>query len=158
MRRILTIAAALLGLSACNEAQQKQSAATRKMTAEADVQVGMPSIKNWRERRMMRMLFEMRDAELTTFSYVKNLDGKLSFVCQSIGFGLPYAAQYTSPTDYVHNKPQPEPNGLYMPDQAEATWIMCVDSADKRVKPVYVEERLIVSPFTMRAEGPSYAP
>lgn len=43
---------------------------------------------------------------------------------------------------------QAEPNGLYMPDSAEATWVMCSDGKGG-VAPVYSEPRLIVSPFPL---------
>lgn len=42
------------------------------------------------------------------------------------------------------------PGGLYMPSQAEGTWIMALDSAGD-AHPLYVEPRVIVSPF--RLEG-----
>jgi hypothetical protein len=45
--------------------------------------------------------------------------------------------------------PQPEPNGLFMPAAADGTWVMCLDPKDKAVKPVFVEPRVIVSPFPL---------
>lgn len=71
----------------------------------------------------------------------------------------PYATQYSAPEKdtYVttsssvhHNVPQAEPNGLFMPVNAEGTWIMLVDPAGGGPKPVYVEPRAIVSPFRLK--------
>jgi hypothetical protein len=45
--------------------------------------------------------------------------------------------------------PQPEPNGLFMPPDSEATWIMCSDGSGG-VRPVYSEPRLVVSPFPLK--------
>jgi hypothetical protein len=50
---------------------------------------------------------------------------------------------------------QPEPNGLYMPDSANATWLQIVDPATNKVSVVYIEPNLTVSPFRLR--GPIVA-
>jgi hypothetical protein len=48
-------------------------------------------------------------------------------------------------------KPQPEPNGLFMPDNVSATWILCLDEENSGVRPVYSEPELIVSPFELQS-------
>jgi hypothetical protein len=55
----------------------------------------MPAIKNFRERRLLKSILEMRDQEgLTTFTYTYNeMTGQLVFFCDSIGYGIPYATQ-----------------------------------------------------------------
>ncbi len=52
----------------------------------------MPGIKNFRERRLLKDIFEMRDqADLSTYTYTySEVTGKFSFFCNSIGYGLPY--------------------------------------------------------------------
>ena len=45
--------------------------------------------------------------------------------------------------------PQPEPNGLFMPEGLAATYVMCVDAVRDDVKAVYVEPEVIVSPFPL---------
>lgn len=117
--------------------------------------VGMPAIKNFREKRLAKMLFELRDQEdLATYSYLwSDYSGKLVFLCNSIGYGLPYATQFTNPMKreigYALVLPQADPNGLFSPSSAEGTWVMCKDPKGSDVKPVYVEQRLVVAPFAL---------
>ena len=61
--------------------------------------VGMPAIKNFRERKLLKDIFELRDQSgLVTYTYLFNsMNGKLVFLCNSIGYGIPYATQFTSP-------------------------------------------------------------
>ena len=46
--------------------------------------------------------------------------------------------------------PQAEPNGLYMPQSAEGTWVICA-STKGEFTPMYIEPRVIVSPFRLNA-------
>lgn len=164
--RALTIALALM-LAACSpsedEASRRERLATSQLTAAASTQVGMPAITRFTEKRNLKMLYEMRDdPKLATIAYIVDLNGKLHKLCDAIGYGFPYATQYTNPmrdTFYqtaessgssIHfQMPQPEPNGLFMPNSADGTWIMCLDQSTKDIKPVYVEPRVIVSPFQL---------
>jgi len=140
----------------------KQRAATEKMVSEAHREVGMPGISNFTERKFARQILELRDTNLATFTYIVDLHGKLHFVCNSIGYGLPYSVQFTNPErlagQYESSQvtlPQPDPNGLFMPDGLSATWILC-DNGEGGVSPVYSEPALLVSPFPLKASGESY--
>lgn len=137
------------------QAQQQE-----QMTMEATQQTGMPAIKNFNERKMAKMLFELRDqANLPTTTYLwSEYQGVTKKLCNSFGYGLPYAVQYTNPEKVAASAhsygyailPQADPNGLFMPDSADATWIMCQNPAvPSDVRPVYVEPKIIVSPFTL---------
>ena len=150
-------------------ADQKQAAMTKKALAEADRQIGMPAIKNFQERKLAKMIFELRDQEdLITYAYIVNhMTGKLVFIGKCIGFGLPYSVQYTNPQRVwdaeqeggVRGKyndagelqvlPQADPNGLFMPDGLSATWLMMIDPKTNKPRPVYVEPEIIVSPFPL---------
>jgi hypothetical protein len=69
--------------------------------AEADAQVKPPAIVNWTEKRMAKLIQEKRDqANLATWTYTKNLDGKYTFVCASVGYGLPYNTRTNNPQHY----------------------------------------------------------
>ena len=46
--------------------------------------------------------------------------------------------------------PQAEPNGMFSPAAAEGTWVMLKNPNGTDVKPVYVESRIIVSPFPLK--------
>ena len=139
-------------------ADKKQTAATRKLMDEAEAQVGMPAIKNFQERKLAKMIFELRDQEdLICYAYIKSdYSGKLNFIGKCIGFGLPYSIQYTSPSYHLDEPdggdlamPQPDPNGLFMPEGLSATWLMMVDPETGDARPVYVESEITVSPFKL---------
>jgi len=142
-------------------ADQKQADATRKSMAEAEAQCGMPAIVNYQERKLAKMIFELRDQEkLTTYAYIVNkMTGKLVYVGRCIGYGLPYSVQYTNPEKVVHENdynggsfgtlPQADPNGLFMPQGLSATWLMMVDPKTDTPRPVYFEPEIVVSPFKL---------
>jgi hypothetical protein len=118
----------------------------------------MPGITNFTEAKLVRHLYELRDQKILTYSYVPDMNGKLWHLCDSIGYGLPYGVQFSNPEKSTDNRaypmPQSEPNGLFMPATAEGTWITCINPNNPGdIAPVYVEPRVIVSPFKLRAEG-----
>lgn len=122
---------------------------------EGTASVGMPAIKNFRERRLLKMILEMRDQNnLSTYTYLwSDMQGKWVFFCNSVGYGVPYATQFTNPSKQVQGyqqynvMPQADPNGLFSPASADGTWVMCKDPKGADVKPVFIEPRVIVSPF-----------
>jgi hypothetical protein len=145
-----------------------QQHAQERLLAEGTAQTGMPAIKNYRERKIAKSVLELRDQEglsTWTYTYAEN-SGKKIFLCNSIGYGLPYATQYTSPskienpehTPGIYVMPQADPNGLFSPSSAEGTWVMCKDPHSAAVKPVYIEPRIIVSPFPLDDPEPSELP
>jgi hypothetical protein len=120
--------------------------------------IGMPAIKNFRERRLLKTILELRDQnDVSTFTYLwSDMQGKWVFFCHSIGYGIPYATQYTNPTKLEYRSgggwatlPQADPNGLFSPASADGTWVMCLDPKSKDVKPTFLEPRVIVSPFEL---------
>lgn len=167
---LLVVAFTSLGAStSCyqvNEAEEAQREATESIQAEAQAQVGMPDIFNFTERRQMKDILELRDKpDLLTFTYIVNMDGDLLPLCRSIGYGLPYSVQYTNPSSISRRAwgsgavsegmvlPQPDPNGLYMPEGLSATWVLCVDPGSGKPDPVYVEPSIIVSRFELDFGG-----
>lgn len=163
LARAFAVAAAHMsdGCESTPTSDSKQQGEQERMLQEATSQTGMPAIKNFRERKLMKDILEMRDQSgLVTFTYVfAEMTGKLTFFCDSIGYGLPYAAQYTNPEKIAASYsqggfaiiPQADPNGLFSPSAAEGTWVMCKDPNGDAVKPVYVEPRVVVSPFKLEA-------
>lgn len=143
------------------ESDKRQDTAQEAMTAEANRQIGMPGITNFTERRIVRKLYELRDSNIATHAYVMDLEGRLWHVCESIGYGLPYGVQFTNPHRPLHPSysqsamaDQAEPNGLFMPSTAEGTWVICAsEKAKGEIAPVYVEPRVIVSPFVLKSAG-----
>ncbi len=131
-----------------------------KILSEGTAQVGMPSIKNFREKKILKDILELRDQTgLTTYVYLFNeFNGKLVYLGEAIGYGIPYATQFTNPQKIViyNSGPaqiaQADPNGLFSPASAEGTWIMMKDPNGKDVKPVYIEPRIIVSQFKLNVQ------
>ncbi len=157
------LALACLSLTACyeeNVSDKQQREQQERLSVESNTQVGMPGVNGFTEKRMVRMLYELRDKKVATFTYAMDLQGRLWHVCDSIGYGLPYGVQFSNPEKHVHNSsdrdyniPQAEPNGLFMPPTAEGTWVMCAGDHDGAIDPIYVEPRVIVSPHKLNAAG-----
>jgi len=152
---------ALLALTACDNAEpnsrQREAQAQEQMAAQAFASVGMPAITNFQEKRMMKMILELRDKALATTTYTQDMNGGLHKLCDSIGYGLPYATQYTNPQMIAYRGsqvgvavlPQVDPNGLFSPPSADGTWVLCVNPKTKKPEPLYVEPHVIVSPFEL---------
>jgi hypothetical protein len=138
-------------------AKQNEAKNTEKLMKEMSASVGMPSITNYQEKRWAKMIFELRDkSDLVTYAYIVDMNGRLHFLGKCIGYGLPYSVQYTSPLVKVYGSagnialPQADPNGLYMPEGLSATWLMMEDPETGEIKPVYVEQEILVSPFKLK--------
>jgi len=161
---VLVITSSLL-VSGCvdgieQSSDEVQQAQQENILKEGTSAVGMPAIKNFRERRLLKEILELRDQEgLVTYTYIMNeLSGKLIYLGETIGYGIPYATQFTNPEKEVYeggynsgfgSLPQADPNGLYSPQSAEGTWVLLKNPNGGEVKPVYVEPRIIVSPFKL---------
>ena len=150
----------VLFLSACDvpptqrtseEIQNKQQEIVNKHAVQS---VGMPSIKNFAEKRLLKDIYELRDRSISTVTYTKDMNGHAHKFCESVGFAIPFAAQYTSPerpalgheTEMSGNivLPQADPNGIYSPSSAEGTWVMCIGKKSRKMHPVYIEDRVFV--------------
>jgi len=154
--RIIACAILTVTVAACTvsppSAEEKDADATKQLQAEASQQVGLPRINNFTEKRLATRLAELRDKpDLVTYAYVQGMDGLLRCFGKGIGFGIPYSTQITNPerlSGDFHDStalPQAEPNGLYMPESASATWYMLIDASTGEANPVYVEPNLTVS-------------
>ena len=161
---VLPIVLFLVGASesGCGDStsDSRQARQQERTLDEGTSQVGMPAIVNFRERKLLKEIYEMRDqASFVTYSYVWNeFNGKFIFLCQSIGYPIPYATQFTSPqkdmfvvgSSGTHfQMPQADPNGLFSPAAADGTWVLCKNPKADEVKPVYVEPKVTTSPFKL---------
>lgn len=151
-----------------------QAKQVSKLLAEGDKQTGLPNIKNFQEKKLMKTIMEARDQEnLLTWVYLKaDYSGKLLFIGNAIGYGVPFSAQYTNPMKiidveltggFVHKQgdngemqvlPQADPNGLFMPTSSSATWLLMIDQdvmgGKGKARSVYLEPEIVVSPFAFR--------
>ncbi len=152
---VILLAFLLMSNSGCEQSSNSVLAKKQEqIMQEATRQVGMPAIVNFQERKLMKMILELRDQEnLICYAYiVPELTGKPVFLGKCIGYGLPYSTQYTNPEQYYGNGstlPQADPNGLFMPASADGTWLMMIDPKTNEPKPVYIEPKVLVSPFKL---------
>jgi len=158
MKRILALVAVATLLTACDvppTSTQIERKKQEELSLQAVQQVGMPAITNFAEKRMMKDIIELRDQNVATTAYIVDMNGKLHKICTAVGYGLPYATQYTNPMRVSgdgHGNvtvPQADPNGLYSPASADGTWVLCVDPKSGKPRPVFIEPRVIVSPFPL---------
>jgi len=159
---IFSLVAVLLLLSSCEMTQDTNDKLTtqqEQLMKEANAQTGMPAIKNFQERKMMKMILELRDQEnLVCYAYiVPEMTGKPVLLGKCIGYGLPYATQYTNPEKTYSSYsggyeilPQADPNGLFMPASADGTWLLMIDPNTNEPRPVYIEPKVLVSPFKLQ--------
>lgn len=162
MKKYLFLLCAALFVLCTSQSCEYQESSNKQMSekqeqlmSEANRQLGMPAIVNFQERKIAKMIFELRDrADLICYAYIANhMTGKLVFIGKCIGYGLPYSTQYTNP-EVVHGYnsapytlPQADPNGLFMPQGLSATWLMMINPENGEPTPVYIEPEIIVSPF-----------
>jgi hypothetical protein len=154
-------------LAGCQETKPNSDQVQRKQQEQLSMQsvmtVGMPAITNFAEKRMMKDILELRDQMHPTYTYLYDMNGKIGEkVCDSLGYGLSGATQYTNPQragNYsdggghygVLALPQADPNGLFSPATMEGTWVMCKVPGQDKVMPQYIEPRVIVLSFPKEA-------
>lgn len=106
MKKLVVVMFAILSMvltlmMACNPKQTSsdvQRDRQEKILTELASQIGMPDIKNFRMAKLLKYVFELCDKEISTYTYVWNeFNGKAVFFCNSVGYGVPYAAQLTAP-------------------------------------------------------------
>lgn len=152
MKNVALAFITLIALLGCDESTRRNDEArTENMMREMRAQVGLPNIANFTEAKFARQIAELRDQSIRTWTYYVDLNGNRHLLCESVGYALPYGVQLTNPMERISGPltiPQAEPNGLYMPESAEASWVMCSDGKGA-VAPVYSEPRLLVSPFPL---------
>lgn len=127
----------------------QQSEQQEKMLQDQQSQVGLPDIHEWTEKKMMKEILELRDnSKLITYAYLQNINGKLLYLGQCVGFGLPYSTQYTNPERYAYNGvslPQADPNGLFSAQGVSATWIQYFNSDTGKREVIYCEPNVVIT-------------
>jgi hypothetical protein len=168
MRTLLIVLIGAILFTSCAQpatSDAKIQKAQEAILQQANDQVGMPAILNFQEKKMMKQIYELRDQEkLICYAYFYNeYNGKLVFFGKCLGYGIPYATQYSSAQKLSKSiysdgtseagpasipMQQAEPNGLFMPEAAEGTWLLMLDK-NGVPHPVYSEPKVIVSPFEL---------
>lgn len=151
-----------------DQIQQEQQ---ERIEKEGTMAVGPPAIKNFREKRILKDIMELCDQEgLLTYTYLENMNpvivhgrtamgGKLTYFGETIGYGIPYATQYTNPQKIAEKNnyqsgsyailPQADPNGLFKPTSADGTWVLMKDPNGTAVRPQYIEPRILTLTFKL---------
>jgi hypothetical protein len=149
MKKILLAVAVLAAtmLTACDGTDHRTSQQIERDTQERSLKqmaqsIGMPAITNFAEKRMMKDVLELRDKMKPTYTYLVGMNNQLTLLCNSVGYGLPYATQYTNPS-------LADPNGLYTPASADGTWVLCLNPKTKQAEPQFIEPRIIVSTYPL---------
>lgn len=147
----------------------RQQDQQEQMLKEATAQCGVPLIKNFRERKLMKYIMELCDQEgVVTYTYLENMNpvvvpgktalgGKLTFLANTIGYGIPSATQYTNPQKvewssgggYVWTLPQADPNGMFKPSSANGTWIIVMNPETKKAEPAFIEPNVLSFPYKL---------
>ncbi len=184
MKKLIQFAvmvAAVVTVTSCEETPRHQTSdevqqnAQEQMLKDSTMQTGMPGIRNFQERKLLKLILEMRDQEgLVTYTYMENLvptvvsgrtalGGKLTFIGVTVGFGIPYATQYTNPQKIAEKNsyqsgsyailPQADPNGLFSPASADGTWILMKNPNGKETTPQYIEPKIAVFTFQLPFDG-----
>ena len=162
MKRVYFLVVALiavLSFAGCDVEESGEQLQARQQAEQTKIAVqstGMPAITNFTEKKNMKMILEMRDnAGLRTYTYMRDMHGNMHKLCDSIGYPIPYSTQYTNPQQVYKSQygniayPMADPNGLYSPESANGTYVMCLDPKEKKAVPIYVEENLITSPYEL---------
>lgn len=154
----MTVVAVLLAGCSNENSDDVQNQQQEQLAMRAADSVGMPAITKFTEKRTLKSIYELRDQEVPTWTYITDQQGHFHLVCHSVGYGVPYATKYTNPqsVDYDHTNPAPlpqaDPNGLFSPAASQGSWVLCLNPETKLVSPVYIEPRIIVSPFALAAD------
>lgn len=172
---VMGLSLATLFVAGCDTmpqtADQKMQEQQENMQADANKQAGLPRIVNYQELKNLNWVYELRDqANLATYTYTTNLQGQLLHVCDSIGYPFPYGTQRSNPQKVerlefansygTYTLPQAEPNGIFPPSTAEASWIICINPDPKvdakspnKIGPMYVEPRVVTSLWKLSSVG-----
>lgn len=151
---LMLICSVVIGCDGSESSDKITSQQQEKMMKEQVAQLGLPAIVNNTEKAMLKMILEKRDDPklinyLYTFSQMK---GEFIYIGKIIGYPMPYSTQYTNPfrvmrnseTDMTGNAtiPQADPNGLFSPASAEATWCMMINPNTNKPEIQYFEEKV----------------
>jgi hypothetical protein len=156
MALLAAVLTTFCGCEVQSSVDKDQRIKQEQMLQESNRQIGMPNITRFSQKKQLKLIQEECDKEdLILYAYLHSeYTGKLVFIGKCIGYGVPYAAQFTNPEKLVWGDrfetptlPQADPNGLFMPTSADATWLMLVDPTTSIPRVCYFEPRVVVLPF-----------
>lgn len=109
MKQIIILLSAILFFTSCDYAPNSDdqlASKTEQSMNEANAELGMPAITNYQEKKLLKSIYELRDNDkLINYAYLfSQQTGKLIFIGKCLGYGLPYATQYSNPQKYIAGK------------------------------------------------------
>ncbi len=161
---IILAICATLPLTACDMPVQKDSAAQRQSQATkgamdaADRETGMPRIKNFAQRKLLKNAYEDMDQTTLTYVYSQGLDGKFICLGQALGYGVSLGTEFTAPhVPEYHSDTgggnmlldQADPNMLYMPTNGAATIVDLINPKNGEAHTAVVEPDIVTVPFEL---------
>lgn len=127
----------------------------------------VPTLQYSLERNIVIQTYQARNRKLATWTYMRDMNGRITEICPSIGYPIPYSTQLTNPqqlaTQWLRNGTSstghsvdgvignPEPTGLYPPPSAEATLVTCVEP-DGTAAPGYFEDKVFALPYRIHSD------
>lgn len=165
---LLAIIAALILSSCATENAGVKAIQTDKVNQDAGVlqivqNQPAPNLggRSWARDVVIGALLK-RNTAFTTWTYTKSMTGQITEICQSIGYPVPYSTQLTNPerVDWVNlsgpsgtyaTLPNAEPDSLYYPESANATWITCT-KPDGTSDVVYFEDNVFTLPWRIESD------
>jgi hypothetical protein len=109
------------------------------------------------ERQIINETYAARNQAVAMWTYQLTFEGKIIEICASLGYPVPYSTQLTNPWKYEYTGSGPavvanaEPNSLYAPSDAAATFVQCVND-DGSVSPIYWEPELFSLPYRIKSD------
>lgn len=154
---VMMVAAGCVAESSYDIEQQQQEVANQElMRNQPPPHLGGYSF----ERHVVTEVYKARNQTISTYTYLMiQMSGQIVEICPSIGYPIPYSTQITSPERIEAWTSQggyaiisnPEPNGLYPPDNAAATIVNCVNP-DGSLTPTYWEDNVFALPYRIKAD------
>jgi len=153
--------ASILMSASCDDkpsSDQIMNAKQEQLAKELNAQTGMPTVTNGTMKKQLKMIIEECDKEkLICYAYIiPEMTGKPVFLGKCMGYGIPYATQYTNPQKIARESqygiavlPQADPDGLFKPGSADGTWLLLIDPATGEPHPVFCEPKVLVTPFKL---------
>ena len=156
----MILIAVLIGtLAACGEenaGMEKDNKRTAQAMDQYTSQVPVPQYSFPWVRYVVKQIMDAQQAGVSTFTYVYNpFLGIMRWSCNSLGYPIPGGTQMTSPDQVIDRNEgdvvvaQAEPSGVYPPETAAATMILCVD-VEGRTFVRYEEDYVTTVPFPVQ--------
>lgn len=154
---ILIILFAFISITGCveNQSDNVQRKQMEELVKSSNDNIGMPAISNFFEKKTLKTIYELRDnPKLITYCYTQAMDGRFVYLGKCVGFGFPYSTQYTNPEKQLYESSstiikQADPNALFSPDSANASWYLPIDPKTGQASVGYFEPNLVILQYKL---------